>query len=116
MKTLTQKFYNEYTRLDDLCQTLYDTEKGISSYIEMMSTVYPRYSGKIPFWYEDLKQLKRLRHIRNTLAHMVDAFDLDLCTKEDLQWLAVFYRRLLDRKDPLAQLRQLFRNFEEDGL
>ena len=110
MKKLTQKFYNEYTRLDELCQSLYDTEKGVSSYIEMMSTVFPKYSERIPLWQDDLKQLKRLRHIRNTLAHTVDAFDMDLCSREDLQWLNVFYKRLLDRKDPLAQLRQLFQN------
>lgn len=108
MKSLTQEFYNEYTRLDELCRTMYDTEQGVTTYIEMMSTVFPRYSGRIQFWHEDFRQLKHMRHIRNELAHTVDAFDTDVCTQEDLQWVTAFYRRILDRDDPLAQLRRLF--------
>jgi len=100
--------------LDELCRTLYDTETGISTYIEMMSTVFPRYSGKIQCWREDFRQLERMRRIRNELAHTVDAFDTVACTQEDLQWATAFYRRILDRDDPLAQLRRLFRSPTND--
>ena len=108
MKTLAQKFYNEYTRLDELCRTMYKSDKGVGTYIEMMSTVFPRYSAKIPLWHEDLRHLIQMRHIRNTIAHTVDGFDMDLCTEENVQWLEEFHRRILGGTDPLAQLRQYF--------
>ena len=116
MKTLTQEFYNEYTRLDDLCRTIYESDKGVSTYIEMMSTVFPRYSAKIPLWHEDLRHLMQLRHIRNTIAHTVDGFDMDLCAEENVRWLKEFYRRILDRSDPLAQLRLYFQKIKQDSM
>ena len=56
-------------------------------------------------WKADLSNLIRLRHIRNHLAHTEGAFNENLCTTEDVDWVKDFRERILKQDDPLAMLR-----------
>jgi len=106
MDALNVVFFREYTRLDRLCMDAYGTEKGISNYIDLMMETPAVRRGGVRGWDDDIRNLRRLRHIRNQLAHDADAFDEELCTQGDIQWLKSFHSRVLSRNDPLAQLHQ----------
>ena len=58
-------------------------------------------------WRNDLEQLKRLRHIRNDLAHTQGAFSENLCSQQDIDWIHDFYNRILQQTDPLAMRHRL---------
>lgn len=60
----------------------------------------------IPNWKNDMQQLIRLRHIRNDLAHRENAFQDQICTQEDINWIRNFYERILNRSDPIAMLHR----------
>lgn len=51
---------------------------------------------------EDCKTLKRLRYIRNQMAHDEGTFDYQMCDRDDIIWLNAFYNRIMKRTDPLA--------------
>ena len=57
-----------------------------------------------------MKKLKRVRHLRNNLAHNTDAFDEENCTQEDIQFVKDFHQRIINGTDPL----QINLNKEED--
>ena len=57
-------------------------------------------------WEEDFRNLRRLRHIRNELAHESDAMDADMCDEEDVLWLEKFRERVMRSDDPLARLNR----------
>ena len=60
----------------------------------------------IPNWNSDLSSLKRLRHLRNQMAHNEGAFSENLCTINDVEWIINFRSRILKQTDPLALLHQ----------
>lgn len=95
--------FEAFKRLDGLCRDMYQSEKGVTEYINDMQARGGA-TFRIPHWTEDLDRLKRLRHIRNQLAHEISSFDEELCTEADVQWLKEFYQRVLDGKDPLSLL------------
>ena len=106
VKNINYNFFEEFKRLDKLCGDLYKDQAGITHYInDMKSTPISNYRN-IPNWETDLKELVRLRHIRNNLAHTENAFDEDVCTQRDIDWIKDFYQRILDRSDPIAMLYQ----------
>lgn len=113
MIELNVRFQEKYKQLDALCKDMFSSRDGVSVYIdEMENTAYQlRYYADD--WEIVYKQLKHLRWIRNQLAHEVGAFESDLCTYDDLNWLNDFYNSILDRADPLSVVAQAKRKFYE---
>lgn len=111
MNNLNLIFLEEYKQLDKLCSELYDGQPGVTSYINEMKNVNWNDARDIPNWKSDLYELKRLRHIRNHLAHTEGAFDEKLCTNDDVNWVKNFRNRILKQTDPLATLRKKSKSF-----
>jgi hypothetical protein len=109
MNNLNFIFLEEYKQLDKLCSELYDGQPGVTSYINEMKNVNWNDARDIPNWKSDLNELKRLRHTRNHLAHTEGAFDENLCTNEDVNWVKNFRNRILKQTDPLAMLRKYYK-------
>lgn len=59
-------------------------------------------------WKSDLEQLKRVRYIRNNLAHAEDSFNIEECTQKDIDFVTGFYNRILNQTDPLSLLHQSY--------
>lgn len=110
MDKLNYAFFEEFKHLDKICGEIYQSQKGVTDYIEDMKSVTVSNYRNIPNWKDDLKQLQRLRHIRNYLAHEEGAFDRNACTQNDIDWVQKFYRRILHQCDPLAVLYQNGKN------
>ncbi len=109
MSNINYIFFEEFKNLEKLCNDMFQSHNGVTNYIDEMQTVsYGNYC-RIPSWESDLKQLKRLRHIRNHMAHEAGAFEDDLCTRSDVAWIQDFYERILNQSDPLALLHQNLR-------
>ena len=104
MENLNRQFFDEYTKLDNLCRQMFNSEKGVTSYIEAMESTPAAKSRNVPEWGSDLKMLKQYRHIRNELAHSTGAFHRDICFSYDITWIKMFYNRITKQKDPLGIL------------
>lgn len=104
MENINREFFDEYTKLDNLCRQMFNSERGVSSYIEAMESTPSSKSRNVPEWGSDLKMLKQYRHIRNELAHSTGAFHRDICFSYDITWIKMFYNRIIKRKDPLGVL------------
>ncbi len=106
MENLNYVLFEEFKRLDKLCEEIYNAKHGITNYInDMKSTSLYNYRH-IPKWNTDLEQLIRLRNIRNQLAHSEGAFYQETCTQQDIDWIQNFHKRILEQSDPLAMLYQ----------
>lgn len=99
-------FFEAFKQLDKLCTELYKTPHGVTHYIDDMKAASWDNYKDIPNWKTDLKELIRLRHIRNHLAHTQGAFHEDICTQNDIDWIKNFYQRIMNQSDPLALLYQ----------
>lgn len=106
MENINYIFFEKYKKLDKLCGDLYQDSFGITHYIDDMKSISIMNYRNIPNWEMDLKELKRLRHICNRLAHAEDAFDENICQPKDIDWIINFYQRILTTSDPLALLYQ----------
>ncbi|SET54916.1 DUF6548 family protein [[Clostridium] polysaccharolyticum] len=99
-------FFEEYKKLENICRQMYDGNSGVTSYIEDMEDTAISIHLNIRGWDHTLDYLKRVRHIRNQLAH--DAtFDIELSTQEDIDWVRDFYDKILHTRDPLALRYQM---------
>lgn len=102
MININYVFFEEFKKLEKLLSDIYKSHNGVTHYIDDMTAVsYSNYRS-IPNWETDLNQLKRLRHIRNNLAHVEGAFNENVCTQDDIEWVQAFYERILNQSDPLA--------------
>ena len=102
MNNINYVFFEEYKKPEKLCQEMYNSNNGVTNYIDdMKAASYSNYCN-IPNWEADLNQLKRLRHIRNNLAHVEGAFTENVCTQNDVEWVQAFTKRILNQSDPLA--------------
>ena len=106
MDNLNFKFFEEYKRIDKLCGEIYQSKQGVTDYIDQMKAASWNDYRNIPNWKTDLDQLKRVRHIRNHLAHEEGAFDKTACTQNDIDWMQSFYERIMNQSDPMARLYQ----------
>ena len=106
MNDLNYIFFEEFKKLDKLCGELYESPNGVTHYIDDMKAASLDKCSHIPNWKTDLKDLIRLRHIRNHLAHMEGAFNEDICTQNDINWIKNFHQRIMNQSDPLAMLTQ----------
>ena len=98
------EFLDEFKRLEKLCNEIYDQQHGVTMYIDEMERKSAIASGVIYDWDNDLRKLKRVRHIRNNLVHepgYVSDHDWS-----DIVYMKEFCRRILDQQDPLALLRK----------
>ena len=93
MKSNDARFLQAYIELDDICKQKFNSEKGITLYIEKMQQ---RHCDS-----EEIKTLKRLRYIRNKLVHEPNA-DISY-TSGDIQFLVDFKSSVREKKDPLAK-------------
>ncbi len=103
---------NAFKHVEKLCNEIYGEHHGVSLYIDDMLHTPRAMSRNIPGWDDDLKTLRRLRHVRNALVH--DDVDDDISySDEDIEFLDEFYQRIVHRQDPLAQLRK--KNVKQGG-
>ncbi|MBQ7503828.1 MAG: hypothetical protein IJT79_00720 [Ruminococcus sp.] len=99
MNSIESELFDEFKYVDKICREIFNSEKGVSTYIEQMemTPVYVKY--RISQWENDYKQLKHIRWVRNQLAHETGYVE---CTAADVNWLKDFHNRLLSQQDPLA--------------
>lgn len=98
-------FIESYKHLDKICGEMFETQYGVSAYIdEMINT--SRGSFIVRGWDNDLKQLKHYRWIRNQIAHEPDCTEQNMCESGDTEWLDDFYSRIMNQTDPLAMCFQ----------
>lgn len=96
MNKTDMEFFETYKRLDRLCSDVFGLRNGgVTRYIDELKAIGYEYS-------EDCKTLKRLRHIRNQMAHDEGTFDYQMCDREDIIWLNTFYNRMMKGAVPLA--------------
>lgn len=95
-------FFEAYKHLDKLCGDIFHCNNGISAYItEMENTIQGQY--KVSSWMSDYKSLKHIRWVRNQIAH--DISGTSYSDEADIEFTESFYDRIMQQKDPLAQLR-----------
>ena len=94
-------FIDSFKKLEKLCSELYDTNHGVSTYIDEMTNT-PKGSLCVPGWDDDLKLLKHYRWMRNKIAHEPDCTEENMCAPKDEKWLDDFYSRIMTSNDPLA--------------
>lgn len=104
MDDIILRFLKDYKKLDELCKQVLGSDRGISEYIDQMQSE-GKGCSKVPNWDNDLKELKRLRWMRNRLVHDADSFDMLTVTNEDIFYLKEFRSRILNCEDPFALLR-----------
>ena len=101
-----KEFLNEFKSLEKLCNEIYGETSGVTKYINDMAGTPAFIAGRIPGWENDLANLKKVRHIRNQIAHEANYSDDDY-EQEDVEFIRRFHQRILDCQDPLALRRQL---------
>ena len=101
-------FIESYKHLDKICGEMFETQYGVSAYIEEMINT-PRCSYLVKGWDDDLKQLKHYRWVRNQIVHELDCYEETMCEAGDDEWLDDFYDRIMNQSDPLAMYRKATR-------
>ncbi len=112
MRNTNDQFLEEYKHLDKICREMYRTEKGVTAYIDDMKRVPPYETRAIINWDTDLRQLVRLRHMRNRLTHECGTLDQEMCTQSEIEWIQDFYGRILLQSDPIALLAKRQRTLQ----
>lgn len=108
MKRLNIRFFDEYKELDNLCIDLFgevDGKRGVTLYIDQMSKNAKLGKAEIDEWESDYQNLKDVRHTRNQLAHSHDSFSDKVCTKDQLDFVLSFKKKLQKGRDPLSILQ-----------
>jgi len=116
MLELNITFQEKYKKLDNLCKDCYGSKEGISEYINQMEKNHQSGLRLIPNWDDDYKQLKHSRWIRNQLAHETGTLYLDVCSKNDIEFITIFYNNILNTKDPLAVLQKIIKEKNRPAL
>ena len=102
---MKMKFINSYKQLEKLCNEIYQSNHGISAYIDDMST-HTSALHYVDDWDNDLKQLKHYRWIRNQIVHNPDCTEENMCECGDAEWLDAFHLRIMSGNDPLTLYRK----------
>ena len=100
---MNNRFLEEYKRVDNICRDIYQSDSGITNYINLMRDAKNYRDQNIAEWDAVLARLMALRHIRNKLTHDVGTLEMELCREDDVLWLEEFGDSLLDATDPLAK-------------
>ena len=109
MSQINIDFFEAYKSLEKICNEIYGQNNGVTLYISEMEGTSQFDSNRISGWDNDLKELKRVRHIRNSMAHE-GSFDDTACNAEDIFFVKQFYDRIMRTEDPLAVKRKLKTN------
>ena len=115
MDNFNYQFFEEFTKLDKICVSVYQAEGGTLGYLEQMRSASGIGADIVPRWTADLEQLHRYRTIYLALAQSNEAFEERLCGREDVRWLQEFHNKILERKDPLALLHSRGYRAEDDA-
>lgn len=102
MKKLNYKFFEEFKKLDKICREIYNSDIGVTNYINDMKFILSDGHVHIKNFESDLNDLIHLRHIRNHLAHSEGGFNEEICTPNDIELTKKFYYRILTADDPIA--------------
>ena len=104
MTNLNNDFMESYKHLDKICKEIFNSEKGVTTYIDTMKEVNDgnRY---VPLWNKTLYKLKHYRHIRNNYVHEVGTSQYDICTRDDIEWLNNFYKEIISHRRELKFFR-----------
>lgn len=110
MDNLNYDFFDEFKKLDKLCKEMYGKDTGnklgVTLYIEDMEKHDGIGRVKVIGWSDNYRRLKHIRHLRNALAHSNVSFSSNLCTQADLDFVRLFYSKMLDSSDPISALRK----------
>ncbi len=101
MTKIEMEFFDEYKAVDNICRDMFQTQQGVTEYINQMEANDLQGSRRVVNWNEKYKMLKHLRWLRNQIAHDNSAPELE---ENDLIELQHFHTQLLNQKDPLAVL------------
>lgn len=115
MDNLNYLFYEEFTKLNRLCTTIYQMEDGVAGYIAEMGGISNTYGEMVPKWGEDFEVLCRCHMTYCTLTQSADAFRECLTGQEDVDWVKDLCSRIMERKDPLALLQERGYRAEDDA-
>lgn len=99
MTPLEIEYFDEYKKIDRICKDMDSSYIGLTSYIDRMYNMYEYGLRYVGTWEDDLKVLKRLRRVRNSIAHDDEQ---SICNERDLRDLKQFHDDLLSLSDPLA--------------
>lgn len=116
MNEFNYQFFEEFTKLDKICVSVYQAEGGTAGYLEQMRSVSGSYAVGVPNWMIELERLHRYRTLYQSLAQSPAAFDEALCNQEDVDWIREFGNRIMERRDPLAMLHYQGYRAEDDAL
>lgn len=116
MDHFNYQFFEEFTKLDKTCVSVYQVEGGTLGYLEEMRSVSGICVDIIPHWMEDLEQLHRYRTVYQALSQSASAFRECLCQQEDVDWICDFRKRIMAREDPLALLQRKGYRAEDDAI
>ncbi len=103
---LNAKLVEEFGNLERLCNQIYNTQHGVTSYIDDMECAYNS-NTYVTSWERELKQLKNVRHKRNQLSHGEVSFGAPCAKQEDIDFIMNFRNSILRSSDPLALYRRL---------
>ena len=115
MENLNYVLFDEFTKLNKTCITVYQLEEGILDYIALMAGVSSAYWDTVPDWGMDFEQLNRYQSMYHSLSQSMEAFQECLCQEEDVAWVRKFHARIIDRRDPLALLQERGYRAEDDA-
>ncbi len=104
MNDLDIEFLEAYKSVESFCKDALSAQNGVSEYIAQMEDEFTFGASSIVNWQNSFRTLKRLRWLRNQIAHDTGASD---CTEADLDALLSFHDDLLNQRDPLSQLYQV---------
>ena len=96
-------FFEEYKKISNLCNDMFRVQNGVTEYINELEKIAGRRELEAK---SILRQLKRMRHLRNLLAHGEGTFEQELCSAQDVEWVRDFCQKLLTQTDPLALYNQ----------
>ncbi len=108
-------FFDEYKHLEKLCNDIYGGQNGVSLYIEDMEQTPHSVASLIPGWDSDLKNLKRLRSIRNSIAHDTEG-EMRSYEEADIMALKTFYNRIMTQRDPLGLRKNVQKRNKNESL
>lgn len=104
MHTADIDFFEEYKRLETLCSDMYSCQNGVSEYLTHMESQSHQGRYRVPSWDSDYNKLRRVRQIRNQIAHR--SASARISEPDNLDFVQDFYSRIFSGNDPLTLLRK----------
>lgn len=103
MNNTENRFFEQYKKLDNLCMDLLNSNQGVSAYIKEMERTPIFERRLVKSWDSDYKMLKRIRWIRNNIAHSDYSSE---CEEKDIAYTRNFYQRIMKQEDPFSVIRK----------